>query len=219
MFCSKLLLSLFLSGPINLPTPSPEYYQQNPYITNQIKVEKLPTQPPPKHENPFLATAALQRADVEPRFGEIKTENTRKDTTESLSTLSKGRIARLQEEIFKDQAKNAKYEFASDVVDEINGNDHQREEVRDGLKVVGKYSYRDGYYKRTVHYEADDKGYRVVKYVNVDFFVYVFLSYSQFVAANENWHSTQNVPRITRENKNVFRVWSKVFLNFIFNQI
>lgn len=151
-----------------MPTPSPQHYQQNPYITNQIKVEKLSIPKTPKHENPFLAAAALQEANVEPRFGAITNKNLPEETAEPLSSLPKGRIAQLQEEIFRDQAKNAKYEFASDVVDDINGNDHQREEVRDGLKVVGKYSYRDGYYKRTVHYEADDKGYRVVKYVNVN---------------------------------------------------
>lgn len=66
-------------------------------------------------------------------------------------------------EEFKRQAENAKYEFSSDIQDQLSGNSHQREEVRNGLAVKGKYSYSDGYYRRTVHYEADDKGYRVVK--------------------------------------------------------
>ncbi|CAG9770841.1 unnamed protein product [Ceutorhynchus assimilis] len=61
------------------------------------------------------------------------------------------------------QAEDAKYQFASAVDDGISGNLLQREEVRDGLAVRGKYSFSDGYFKRTVHYEADDRGYRVIK--------------------------------------------------------
>lgn len=67
------------------------------------------------------------------------------------------------EALFRKQAETAQYKFASNVDDTINGNLHEREEVRDGLNVRGKYSYSDGFYKRTVHYEADDKGYRVIK--------------------------------------------------------
>ncbi|KAH1011256.1 hypothetical protein HUJ04_000668 [Dendroctonus ponderosae] len=69
----------------------------------------------------------------------------------------------LAEEVFQRQAQNAKYQFSSNIDDGINGNLHQRIEVRDGLSVNGRYSYSDGYHKRTVFYEADDKGYRVVK--------------------------------------------------------
>lgn len=67
------------------------------------------------------------------------------------------------EKIFRKQAESAKYEFASETDDTINSNFHQRQEVRDGLAVKGQYSYSDGYFKRTVHYEADDKGFRVIK--------------------------------------------------------
>lgn len=35
--------------------------------------------------------------------------------------------------------------------------------MRDGTKVSGTYSYTDGFVRRTVHYEADENGYRVVK--------------------------------------------------------
>ncbi len=35
----------------------------------------------------------------------------------------------------------------------------------DGLALKGVYSYSDGFYKRTVHYVADENGYRVIKYV------------------------------------------------------
>ncbi|KAL3271331.1 hypothetical protein HHI36_021819 [Cryptolaemus montrouzieri] len=70
---------------------------------------------------------------------------------------------KFDEEEFRKQAESAKYNFASDVKDDINGNVHQRQEIREGNKVKGMYSYEDGFFKRTVHYEADEKGYRVVK--------------------------------------------------------
>ena len=38
-----------------------------------------------------------------------------------------------------------------------------RSEQRDGLALKGMYSYSDGFFRRTVHYEADEGGYRVVK--------------------------------------------------------
>ncbi|KAK9871993.1 hypothetical protein WA026_015238 [Henosepilachna vigintioctopunctata] len=63
----------------------------------------------------------------------------------------------------KIQNQNAKYTFASDVKDTINGNVHQRHEQREGNKVTGMYTYEDGFFRRTVHYEADENGYRVVK--------------------------------------------------------
>lgn len=62
-----------------------------------------------------------------------------------------------------EQNKNAKYSFNSVVSDTIYDNSHVREEVRDGLKLAGLYSYSDGFFKRTVHYVADENGYRVVK--------------------------------------------------------
>lgn len=85
-----------------------------------------------------------------------------------------------EEDIFRKQAESAKYSFASQIDDSINGNQHQREEVRDGVNVKGMYSYSDGYVKRTVFYEADDKGYRVVKYVGKqfrNFILYYFISF------------------------------------------
>lgn len=38
-----------------------------------------------------------------------------------------------------------------------------RQETRDGLNLAGLYSYSDGFFRRTVHYEADENGYRVTK--------------------------------------------------------
>ena len=65
--------------------------------------------------------------------------------------------------LFEHQAKNAKYSFNSVITDDIMDNTQIREEARDGLLVTGLYSYSDGFYNRTVHYEADEKGYRIIK--------------------------------------------------------
>lgn len=77
--------------------------------------------------------------------------------------LSEKEAKKVLEDEFKKQAESAKYQFASNVDDEISGNQHHREETRDGVNVKGSYSYNDGFFRHTVHYIADDKGYRVIK--------------------------------------------------------
>lgn len=67
------------------------------------------------------------------------------------------------EEIKNLENKNAHYSFASSVQDSINDHSITRQETRNGLVLNGMYSYSDGFFKRTVHYEADEGGYRVVK--------------------------------------------------------
>lgn len=67
---------------------------------------------------------------------------------------------RLREE---EENKNAHYSFSSSVQDSINDHAIQRSETRDGLSLTGMYSYSDGFFKRTIHYKADQDGYRVVK--------------------------------------------------------
>ncbi|XP_034244977.1 RNA polymerase II degradation factor 1 [Thrips palmi] len=68
-----------------------------------------------------------------------------------------------EEALFEEQAKNAQYTFASSVDDKLTDNSQLRQETRDGLNLAGLYSYSDGFFRRTVHYEADENGYRVVK--------------------------------------------------------
>lgn len=77
------------------------------------------------------------------------------------------RSAREEQErlIREEQAKNAHYTFDTMIDDKINDHSIQRQETRDGLALKGMYSYSDGFFRRTVHYEADENGYRVVKYV------------------------------------------------------
>jgi hypothetical protein len=63
-------------------------------------------------------------------------------------------------------ARNARYYFASDVEDQINGLTQHRDEARDGLKVRGSFSYSDGFLRRQVIYEADENGYRIIRYTS-----------------------------------------------------
>ncbi|CAG9861252.1 unnamed protein product [Phyllotreta striolata] len=61
------------------------------------------------------------------------------------------------------QAKNAQFQFATQIDDRINGNFQQKAEVRRNGVLYGKYSYDDGYVWRTVYYEADGNGFRVTR--------------------------------------------------------
>ncbi|KAL3271330.1 hypothetical protein HHI36_021818 [Cryptolaemus montrouzieri] len=70
--------------------------------------------------------------------------------------------AKIPNEWELEQNRNAHYQFSTNIDDKISDQTQQRSEVRDGLKVEGSYSYSDGYFKRTYHYVADDKGYRIV---------------------------------------------------------
>lgn len=65
--------------------------------------------------------------------------------------------------IQQEQAMNAHYTFGSTIDDSINDHSIHRQETREGLALKGMYSYSDGFFKRTIHYEADQNGYRVVK--------------------------------------------------------
>lgn len=66
-------------------------------------------------------------------------------------------------EELEEQSRSAYYKFGTSVHDTINDHEHVRQEIREGLALRGMYSYSDGFFRRTVHYEADEGGYRVVK--------------------------------------------------------
>lgn len=82
-----------------------------------------------------------------------------------LSTTSKPRTTTEPEtsEELEEQSRSAYYKFGISVHDTINDHEHVRQEVREGLALKGMYSYSDGFFRRTVYYEADEGGYRVVK--------------------------------------------------------
>lgn len=65
------------------------------------------------------------------------------------------------------QAKSAQYSYDSSINDSISDSTITRQETRDGLALKGMYAYSDGFFKREVHYVADDKGYRVVKEISI----------------------------------------------------
>ncbi|XP_058838348.1 uncharacterized protein LOC131694025 [Topomyia yanbarensis] len=65
------------------------------------------------------------------------------------------------------QAKSAQYSYDSSINDSISDQTVTRQETRDGLALKGMFAYSDGFYKREVHYVADDKGYRVVKEITI----------------------------------------------------
>lgn len=66
-------------------------------------------------------------------------------------------------EELEEQSKSAYYKFGTSIQDTINDHAHVRQEIRNGLALKGLYSYSDGFFRRTVHYEADEDGFRVVK--------------------------------------------------------
>ncbi|KAG5667746.1 hypothetical protein PVAND_015716 [Polypedilum vanderplanki] len=102
--------------------------------------------------NKVATPAPLTETDVYDFAQKISTTEKPKTTTEALTS-----------EELEEQAKSAYYNFGTSVHDTINDHEHTRKEVREGLVLKGMYSYSDGFFKRTVHYEADQDGYRVVK--------------------------------------------------------
>lgn len=88
----------------------------------------------------------------------IPTAQTTTTTLRPISTTEPETPEELHE-----QAKSAYYKFGTSVRDTINDLENVRHEVREGLAVNGMYSYSDGFFRRTVHYTADEDGYRVTK--------------------------------------------------------
>lgn len=97
-----------------------------------------------------IAPQVASRVAEQPLYNDIDAEV----PAEDIATL-----AAMEHE----RSKNAHYSFDSSVQDTINGHSHTRQETRDGLSLRGSYSYSDGFFQRTVHYEADEGGYRVTK--------------------------------------------------------
>ncbi|XP_063708607.1 uncharacterized protein LOC134837153 [Culicoides brevitarsis] len=84
------------------------------------------------------------------------------DTPQVLSNNLENRRRYFDDEE-EDQARSAHYQFSSSVQDTINDNSMTRSETREGTALTGMFSYSDGFFRRTVHYRADENGYRVTK--------------------------------------------------------
>lgn len=169
----------------NPATSEPLYveYNHNPAVRlppKHIQVVEVDPKPRRTREAPSEHLRRLYSANLAPRVlttrpvtpepddEPAETEEPVEVTTKrpakvEIERVLKGAEKRALEETLRRQAESAVYEFASNVDDRITGNQHRREEVREGLNVEGEYSYSDGYYRHTVRYVADDKGYRIVK--------------------------------------------------------
>ena len=126
------------------------------------------TQPLTQQQSNRKATSFQMQNSQQETFHEIKSTQLQQQQrsqmkavhnqqTEDVTTLSP------EEELFQEQDRNAKYSFDSTINDNIMDNNQVRQEKRNGLALTGFYSYTDGFYKRTVHYKADEHGYRVTK--------------------------------------------------------
>lgn len=130
-------------------TPTPEE------IIAPIPSIRAPIQPPSDHR---FGLRRQQYTTIAPRFqGQDIIENEPIELAVPHKETEDERLLR------EEQAKNAHYTFDSSIDDKINDHSISRQETRNGLALKGMYSYSDGFYKRTIHYEADENGYRVVK--------------------------------------------------------
>lgn len=148
---------------------------EEPYINNvdeyveeeqplPTPILRAPIQPvqesyvPPQRTRPARIRQQQAKTVVNQRFG---------GADQRVEELNDSRLIKTETEeerlLREEQNRNAHYSFGTSIDDQINDHSIQREEVRDGLALRGMYSYSDGYFKRTIHYEADENGYRVVK--------------------------------------------------------
>lgn len=135
---------------VSIP-PQPKGMPLN--VPAAVNVPTLPVIPPLPQ---LPITTTTERIEIRPRIAlppatTISTTPRITTTTESLTS-----------EELQEQAKSAYYNFETSVHDSINDHSNVRTETREGLALKGMYSYSDGFFKRTVHYEADEDGYRVV---------------------------------------------------------
>lgn len=163
-----------------VPSPVPTTTTTTPYPV----VVQTRRQPPQRRPAPTTTTAPIAPAPVpvatvraparrrrpqsqtRPRVVENRLETIPENVfeeiaeDENIKTLTEDEEARRYRE---EQARNAHYTFGTSIDDSINDHSIHRQETRKGLALKGMYSYSDGYFKRTIHYEADENGYRVVK--------------------------------------------------------
>ncbi|XP_037032031.1 uncharacterized protein LOC119071271 [Bradysia coprophila] len=163
-------------GPTNIGG-LPADYPVDPLNDPNIPIVQINNQPlRQSHISRPRSRPRLQRIRVEEPLEENEPENIpqaflqRQQTRIPVpSTPVRQQVVHTDEEdaetarYLRKQAENAHYSFDSSVQDTINDHAISRQEVRDGLALKGMYSYSDGFFRRTVHYEADEHGYRVTK--------------------------------------------------------
>lgn len=131
----------------------------NPATAPLVRTPGIAPTPP----TPPTTTLRTPSSDESNSAENIPNETLRKNP--KLITTQRPRVTtpELSSDEVEDQAKSAYYNFGTEVKDTINDHEHTRQETREGLKLTGMYSYSDGFFKRTVHYVADEGGYRVTK--------------------------------------------------------
>jgi hypothetical protein len=163
----------------HVPQPTAPLHQQQinqgttrtqPTAIQSFQTQKFSTQsqPLPQQQNLVKATSSQIQNPQQEATHKIKGSQSQEQQGSQMKVLQNQQRAdettlSPEEELFQNQAKNAKYSFDSAVTDNIMDNTQIRQEKRDGLQLSGLYSYSDGFYKRTVHYKADEHGYQVTK--------------------------------------------------------
>jgi hypothetical protein len=156
--------------PLHQQQPTQVASRTPPSSVQTFKTQQFSTQTQPltQQQNNGKATFSQMQNSQQETVHEIKPTQLQQQQrsqkkamhnqqTQDITTLSP------EEELFQEQARNAKYSFDSTINDTIMDNNQVRQEKRDGLALTGLYSYTDGFYRRTVHYKADENGYRVTK--------------------------------------------------------
>ncbi|KAJ6646002.1 hypothetical protein Bhyg_01211, partial [Pseudolycoriella hygida] len=161
------------SAPTNiggLPADYPANPLDDPNIPIvEINNKPLLRQPRPHASRPRLQPHRLRVGEEEEEEEENIPAAARQRLRNKVPHTPISRPAHSEEEeaelarLLRKQAESAHYSFDSSIQDTINDHSISRQEVREGLALKGMYSYSDGFFKRTVHYEADENGYRVTK--------------------------------------------------------
>lgn len=146
------------------------HHQQNLIVDKPIFAPTIRTVPIPvsiplesqpivvDQEEPVIDTSAVHSVHNRYHVVAAPLPPTVPTTTRPRTTTEPATSEELEE-----QSRSAFYKFGTSVHDTINDHEHVRQEVREGLTLKGMYSYSDGFFRRSVHYEADEDGYRVVK--------------------------------------------------------
>lgn len=147
-------------APTHIARPQYKAHSNKQHHTTPTHIERsqpIVAQPQPTSEFKFTGSP---QADIQ------KSINTQTQQSIAKPKQKANQFKETDEERYareRHQAESAHYSFDSNINDEINDHAISRQETRDGLALHGMYSYSDGFFKRTIHYEADENGYRVVK--------------------------------------------------------
>lgn len=156
------------SRPLPAPIPTTTTTTTTPYPVIFETISPIPRRPiAPFPTNSPIAPPTVPAANVHAPTRRRRPQSNvvrNRIETESSAPINEPFIEDEEARLYREeQARNAHYTFGTTIDDTINDHSIHRQETREGLALKGMYSYSDGFFKRTVHYEADENGYRVVK--------------------------------------------------------